>query len=292
MAETSTRIIDHIVHLSPSGQLAEEIKAWTDLGFNVIPGGTHADGLTENALVAFHDGAYLELISFTHPISDYPEGSPDREKREKHPWGTKHYGFIDFAFLGNSGDPSIAELINRRSGTDGSQVTYLREVPGGRTRKDGEILKWLISAPSGSTSVDGDVRGQLPFFCGDLTPRHLRVPSNARDVEHPNASVGIISIQLLASPKSIHGLSKQLTSVLGVPPESSSDNGETKWPLESPGNFSRKPTILHLRPPATDDESKWLAERGNGVYQVGIRAQHETGQEVKLAHARVTISLE
>src|SRR5581483_146322 len=34
------------------------------LGFTVIGGGAHADGPTENALIPFPDGSYLELIAF------------------------------------------------------------------------------------------------------------------------------------------------------------------------------------------------------------------------------------
>ena len=67
-------------------------------------------------------------------------------------------------------------------------VHYHTEVKGGRTRVDGKKLEWLISAPE-STETDipielanpavvgkgADVRGRLPFFCGDLTPREFRV---------------------------------------------------------------------------------------------------------------------
>ncbi|EEB95707.1 hypothetical protein MPER_05280, partial [Moniliophthora perniciosa FA553] len=48
---TSTNILDHIVHLTPPGSVEETARQFRDLGFNVLPGGRHADGLTENALV-------------------------------------------------------------------------------------------------------------------------------------------------------------------------------------------------------------------------------------------------
>lgn len=72
----STRALDHIVHLTPPGSLKVTVEQWEKLGFkcvlfefinnqltlltgiisceidvSVSPGGTHADGLTENALV-------------------------------------------------------------------------------------------------------------------------------------------------------------------------------------------------------------------------------------------------
>ena len=107
----------------------------------------------------FGDGTYLELIHFTSPP---PDDDPN-------PWAHKLPGWIDFAFLGNSGTPSIAEIINARADADGSGVHYAAEVRGGRTREDGKVLEWLISA-----APEGE-RGKLPFFCGDLTPRDWRV---------------------------------------------------------------------------------------------------------------------
>ena len=131
---------------------------------------------------------YIELISFTHPLSDYPPNTPDHDARENHPWAHKEAGYIDFAFLGNSGTPSIASTINQRASSSSVNVHYHTEVKGGRTRVDGKKLEWLISAPE-PTETDipielanpavigkgADVRGRLPFFCGDLTPREFRV---------------------------------------------------------------------------------------------------------------------
>ena len=109
--------------------------------------------------VVFEDGTYLELLHFTSPPS------PD----DPNPWAHKHPGWIDFAFLGNDGTPSIAETINRRAEATGSGVRYAGEVRGGREREDGKVLEWLISGPPEGA------RGTLPFFCGDLTPRDWRV---------------------------------------------------------------------------------------------------------------------
>ena len=115
---------------------------------------------------------YFELISFTYPVSHYPSGSPERSKREKHRWGAKHPGWVDFAFLGNgSQEVRISDIINNRATQNGSgSPLYLSETPGGRARPDGVILKWLITAP-----VDSENTGTLPFFCGDVTDRRLRV---------------------------------------------------------------------------------------------------------------------
>ena len=114
------------------------------------------------------DSVYLELISFTHPVSYYPKGSPERKAREAHFWASKSPGWIDYAFLGNGSlvpGQRISDAINERAG----HPLYAPEVPGGRKRPDGKVLKWVLSmAPA-------DARGTLPFFCGDVTSRKWRV---------------------------------------------------------------------------------------------------------------------
>lgn len=110
------------------------------------------------------------MIAFIQPASHCTPGSsqPDRKNR----WATKSPGWIDYAFLGNgSQSDSISEIINQRAIKDGSGVFYEPEQEGGRQRYDGKTLKWLISAPR---QEKGGITG-IPFFCGDVTPRYLRV---------------------------------------------------------------------------------------------------------------------
>ncbi|KAH9857511.1 glyoxalase-like domain-containing protein [Lenzites betulinus] len=265
--EVSTRILDHIVHLTPPGSLAESVEAFRALGFTVTPGGTHADGLTANALVVFADGIYLELLHFTRPL---PAGNT-------HPWGTKEPGWIDFAFLGNGGTPSVAATINARAAVEGSAARYAAEVRGGRTREDGRVLEWLISAPlpaegEGKGEVT-EVRGRLPFFCGDLTPRKWRVPLEPlSNSEHANTATGIAHVKLLATSEGIQAYAKQLTSVLGVSPRESSGTSFV-WELEKQPlhNGAQGGTpVLILSAPTDDEEREHLQARGAGVYELGV----------------------
>ncbi|TFK18390.1 hypothetical protein FA15DRAFT_675332 [Coprinopsis marcescibilis] len=150
LADPNTNTVDHIVHLTPPGTVDQVSEDFRKIGFHVLPGGTHSDGLTANALVILADGAYLELISFTHLPEHYKKGTPERTKRDAHLWAQKTPGFIDFAFL--------SELtINRRGKEEGGGVSYLPEVDGGRVRPDGE-----------------ESMGILTFFCGDVATRELR----------------------------------------------------------------------------------------------------------------------
>ncbi|EMD34335.1 hypothetical protein CERSUDRAFT_107536 [Gelatoporia subvermispora B] len=279
MAQPSTRILDHIVHLTPPGSLAETSAQFRSLGFTVAPGGTHADGLTANALVVLPSGVYLELLTFTHPVSHYPPGSSAHKARTAHPWANKQPGWIDFAFLGNSGTPSIAETINQRASEDGNGVHYDKEVRGGRKREDGEVLEWLISAS------DESHRGVLPFFCGDLTPRKLRVPLDPpSNVDHANDASGIAHVRLLVADDGFASLSKQLNTVLGAQPISSGPT-DAIWSLDdvilapnAATGTGEGHSQLILSLAQSDEERAYVRERGASIYEVGfVRYAHESG---------------
>ena len=61
--------IDHIVILVADLDRAQ--AEYAAAGFTVVPGGEHAGGLTHNALVAFADGTYLELLAFRRPLASW-----------------------------------------------------------------------------------------------------------------------------------------------------------------------------------------------------------------------------
>ncbi|KAK7037561.1 hypothetical protein VNI00_011053 [Paramarasmius palmivorus] len=185
--------------------------------FTVLPGGKHADGLTENALVVLKDGVYLELISFVHPPSWYPPGTPARLKRDSHRWAKSSPGWIDYAFLGNGSEICrISDIINNRARSDGHDDLYAPEQSGGRTRPDGNVLKWLITAPPAEKT------GILPFFCGDITNRSLRVPTEPpSNAEHPSSAIGISHVLLSCASAEIEGLKRQIIYVVGEDPVTS-----------------------------------------------------------------------
>ncbi|KAG0706464.1 glyoxalase-like domain-containing protein [Suillus ampliporus] len=268
MSTPSTKTLDHIVHLTPPGTVNEVSWQFQDLGFHVIPGGVHAGGLTENVLVVLEDGVYLELISFTHPASHYPPGSPDRQKRDANPWAWKEPGWIDYAFLGSS-STSISELINARAKKDKSRIRYDPEVDGGRERSDGKVLKWRISAPSQDNG-----RGVAPFFCGDVTPREWRVPLDPpSNAQHPSGAFGIAYIRLLVEDDDFSDMTMDITSIVGISPMSNTGRRATWMLLEG------KPRLI-ISVPETDDERRTLIERGEGIYEVAflVNSRKKAGQ--------------
>lgn len=159
--------IDHVVILV--NDLEKAIADYTTLGFTVVPGGEHTDGATHNALVAFADGAYLELIAFK------------REAPEHRWWryAATGEGLIDFALLPSAIAEDIAAIRERGLPMEGP-------FPGGRQRLDGQQIKWQTGSPP---------TRDLPFFCADVTPRELRVPHDSA-WEHPNGAMGIHAITI------------------------------------------------------------------------------------------------
>ncbi|KAJ7778710.1 glyoxalase-like domain-containing protein [Mycena maculata] len=258
----ATSILDHIVHLTPPGTVAETANQFRQLGFNVLDGGTHADGFTANSLVILGDHVYLELISFVKPVEAYPPNSSSRRQRESRKWADKQPGWIDYAFLGNgslTAPTRISDIINARSP---SGALYLEETPGGRTRPDGEILQWVISSPSKANSI-------LPFFCGDVTDRRLRVPTQPDSTtRHPSDARGIAHILLLTSESTFTTAFKELSAVIDVLPFSRTAT-EAKWHLSTLHGL-HSPTLI-LSTPVDREQTQFVSNKSApDIYEVGL----------------------
>lgn len=160
--------LDHLVILVP--ELEAAVAGYGAAGFTVTRGGRHAAGSTHNALVAFEDGSYLELIAF---LRNDP----------RHRWHRAaqlgRWGFVDFALGPDSADAAVDAA--RAAG-----LAYGDPVEGGRVRPDGERLRWQVAVPPGP---------DLPFFCADLTARALRVPSGSAS-RHRNGVTGVAGLTL------------------------------------------------------------------------------------------------
>ncbi|KIM76945.1 hypothetical protein PILCRDRAFT_825960 [Piloderma croceum F 1598] len=233
MSKPSTKILDHIVHLTPPGTVEKTAQQFRDLGFIVVPGGTHTGGLAENCLVVFQDGVYLELFSFTHPLSHYPPSSPEREKQ------------------------------------DGSGVEYLPDMKGGRERPDGKVLEWVILGPGPELKRGtvlffcGDVtlrHWRVPFD----------PPSNTW---HPSTTSGIAHVRVLVDEKDIVTLLNQLTSIINSQPITATETEtawvlNTLSTLSSTSGYKSLQLIVSTL--KQDDKHKVLKERGPGVYEVGL----------------------
>lgn len=244
------RAIDHVVILV--GDLTRASADYAELGFTVVPGGTHADGVSHNALVIFGDGTYFELIAFTQPAQD-------------HRWWQLSQrggaGLIDYALLPGDIIQDVSDARARGLALDGP-------TSGGRVRPDGERLAWQ-SARARTSDV--------PFLCADSTPRVLRVPEgDAR--QHENGAQGIAGVTIavddleasvaryqallgepfVASPAVVAGLGMRAAAVY---------LGGTRITLASPSEASG-PAGAALR--------EHLARQGEGPYAVAVAVHSGT----------------
>ncbi|MGH7916602.1 MAG: VOC family protein [Candidatus Binataceae bacterium] len=164
---------DHIVIVVRDLEAA--INEYWRLGFTVVRGGRHPGIGTHNALIAFADGAYFELIAFLPPVSDTP-----------HPWYAalqQGGGLTDFCV--RTPDLEADAAAFRQAGAEIGKPFRMS-----RQRPDGYKLSWVLA------TVEGALRGVVPFFIRDETPRDERVP---RERSHRNGVTGIKTLTLAVS---------------------------------------------------------------------------------------------
>lgn len=151
-------------------ELAAAADSYRQLGFTVSAGGRHTHAPTQNALIYFSDGSYLELIEWLEP----DRGDKWYESLER--WGE---GLVDFALV-----PSALDATLRAASA--SHVDYSQPVNGSRVRPDGTEARWRLAWPSSAA---------LPFLCSDVTERTLRVPEGPVRI-HANGAVGVARISV------------------------------------------------------------------------------------------------
>lgn len=167
--------IDHLVIISPDLQKSTADAA--QAGFTVVTGGTHKDGNTHNALIAFQDGSYIELIAPTNGI----EGKSHRW----FPRLAKGEGLVDLCLASNDLEADTARI--REHGRH-----YTEPDENGRQRPDGVELRWKGSMPPGAVGETG-----WPFLIEDISPREHRVSTNPDETTHANGALGIAGVTIL-----------------------------------------------------------------------------------------------
>lgn len=198
--------VDHVV--IRVDELPQAIADYRALGFTVVLGGEHPGLGSRNALIAFRDDTYLELISFDSPRRIVPRHIRTKElasenvtgmRRHVLPWETAPEGLIDFALVPDSIAGAISAAKDRGLQLDGP-------ISGGRKRPDGVAVKWQLALPDCL---------ELPFLCADETPRALRVPDGESRV-HENQATGIgeILVAVASLPASI----RRYRMLLGLEP--------------------------------------------------------------------------
>ena len=231
-----TYSLDHAVIL-----VHDLIRAQADyraLGFTVVEGGRHEDGLTHNALVAFEDGSYLELIAFL----DAPS--------ESHPFQRGHgnEGLVTFALLPEEVEREVSEARKRGLPLEGPRH-------GGRTRPDGLRIEWQSVWPGSS---------DLPFLCADITSRDLRVPYGPARL-HANGIMGVAAVIVLVN--NIDESAERYSSLLGSNPLPHGPYNNAQSTSFHAGN-----TVITLVRPVSGEMRDYIERRGEGPYALTLHA--------------------
>jgi catechol 2,3-dioxygenase-like lactoylglutathione lyase family enzyme len=248
--------LDHVV--IAVGDLEKAVAGYSALGFTVVIGGRHPGRTSHNALVAFEDGAYLELIAWTAP-------GPTERWYEVH---AKHGdGLMDFALLPGDTAQAIAEAKARGLELDGP-------IDGGRVRPDGTQIRWRTARQA---TFD------LPFLCGDVTPRGLRVPEGEAR-KHPNGVVGVKSVTVAV--RDLEATLARYAALLGHGADEEAEQAESGIVLPASGVRvafvaleGTRIVLLSPSPEETGSPSRLaeilksrLATRGEGPCAMALRA--------------------
>lgn len=146
---------DHFIVLV--NDLTAAMETYRRLGFDARAGGEHPAFGSHNALIAFADGTYLELVAFK-----------DAALAEKSFWRDAvkmlrvHEGFGGYVLASNDLANDVPQFRQRA-------LDIADPNTGSRTRPDGQRVEWQTAIIGGTPS------GALPFLIQDVTPRELRV---------------------------------------------------------------------------------------------------------------------
>ena len=235
--------IDHLVITVPD--LAAAIKTYRDLGFTVVAGGRHTGVGTDNALIAFRDSSYLELVGFYEPRPDHRWWAPLQ----------KGGGLVDFCLQTDdlAGDADVL----RRAGVDMGDLERRH-----RLRPDGVEVRWVCALARGLH------RGVAPFVLAEETGRDERVPAQRT---HANGVTGVGRVTV-----AVHDLS----TVRGWYEQALGNAGEdVACPeLGATGvRFAVGPhTFDFLAPTGAGAVREWLARRGASPYAATLVGAHRT----------------
>ena len=223
--------LDHVV--IAVNDLDRAVADYQSLGFTVYPGGVHHGGVSHNALIVFEDGAYFEIIA-------YRKEAPGN--RWWHVLTTAGEGIVDFAVLPENTEQDIQAARGRGLQLEGP-------TPGGRLRLDGVRLDWQIVRPATT---------DLPFWCGDVTPRSLRVPDGSIR-RHANGATGISRVRIVVADIAA---SREHYRALVGPDAVNPDKDVVRVKIKN--------TTLELVGPEDEHARNHLVSRGEGVLSLAL----------------------
>jgi catechol 2,3-dioxygenase-like lactoylglutathione lyase family enzyme len=229
--------IDHLVIVVPD--LDAAVKTYRDLGFTVVAGGRHPGVGTDNALIAFRDGSYLELIGFHEPRPDHRWWEPLQ----------RGGGLVDFCL--QTDDLAGDAALLRRTGVAMGELQARN-----RQRPDGVEVRWVFAVAGGGH------RGVAPFLIADETGRDQRVPA---DRTHANGVTGIGRVTVAVTDLSaVRGWYAQALGTAGL------DIASPELGAAGVRFVIGAHTFDFLAPTGAGAIRQWLAARGASPYAASL----------------------
>jgi hypothetical protein len=145
------------------------------------------------------------------------------------------------------------------------KVEYQKPLAGARIRPDGQEIKWEVTFPVTTT---GYQRGELPFFCHDLTPRSLRVLFSEDSVTHPSSALGVKNLSIFVRESRLPALAKAYPSILGIPKLAAEENFQRLGVLEVKGLREVEgghKARFSLQTPSEESQLEALEKRGGSM---------------------------
>lgn len=255
------KAIDHIV--IAVAELDAAIDHYSSAGFSVVRGGKHSIG-SHNALIAFADGAYIELIAFLSANT----GHPWQTALEKH--GS---GLVDFCMVTDNLEADVATI--RHAGAQiGDPFAMSRDRP------DGFHLNWELSIPAPPWNA------RLPFLIRDLTPRDERVP---HEREHRNGVRGLQGVAIaVEDPAPLAAIYAQVLGAPGTPVQ--------RADLDGTGiEFAIGPHRVQIVAAKSESSpiAKWIRVHGESPFEAKLIATAQARDQIDpilLGRARLGIA--
>jgi hypothetical protein len=209
-------LLDHIVFLVDD--LEKATKDFQKAGYIVSKGGKHDNKLTENALIHFENGTFLELLALQKtwitrivkwvlkkyvPSIDFSTVIPDVKMRFAARALLNQSGVIDFCLLAKNGLADYEEIKNRN-------LPLTPAVEMKRLRPDGITLKWHIFAP---------YEGFLPFA---MTPYQPPFKPDSANLAHPNGAKGFEKVTVHTTH--FESIVEKYERFLGITPTEKTEN--------------------------------------------------------------------
>lgn len=213
------------------------------LGFTVTARPDAGATDTENRLICFADGSYIEVFTFR-----------DLQRPSTHRWApqlAKGDGWLDYSL-------HVTDIAAEAERLAPSGLPTIGPRTGGRALTDGR--RWGVAVLVVGRGVSSPV---LPFLIQETESRAVRVPGGSAAVQ-PNGVTGVVGITLVTA--ALAELESGLTAIYGSGVSVARPDAAVARRYEFAGRW-----IDVIQPMNTATEaSDHLRARGEGVYEVTL----------------------